>query len=188
MTLAAAILVGYAMRGRLSNLTDIRLRWGPLALLGLGMQLLPLPEAIETRAGVWILIVSFVPLTIFVWANLRSPGAPAILLGLLLNFAVIGVNLGMPVSAAALRASGQEESLQMLKEGGIRHELAGPDTLLRPLGDVIPVGGFVHQAVSAGDVAAYAGAAWMLVVGMRGRRREGEPVRAPEPELEAASP
>jgi hypothetical protein len=173
LAVVAGIAAGYLLRGRLANLPDRRIRWAPVALLGLAMQLAPLPLHLEERYGLALLITSFVPLGVFVGVNIRLPGAPLIMLGLLLNFAVIAPNGGMPVSARALVASGQGETLSMLiHDGGIRHHLAGDGDVLLFLGDVIPVGGFVGKAVSTGDLAAYAGVAWLIAAGMRPRRRE----------------
>ena len=181
LAVLAGIAAGYLLRGRLTNLSDRPIRWAPLALFGLAMQLAPLPLHLEERIGVILLIVSFVPLGIFAGANIRLPGAPLVMLGLLLNFAVIAPNGGMPVSATTLVASGQGDTLDLLiNEGGIRHHLATEADVLLFLGDVIPVGGFVSKAVSAGDLVAYTGVAWLIAAGMRPRRRD-EPVRSGVP-------
>lgn len=173
LAVMAGIVAGYVLGGRLTNLSERRIRWAPLALFGLAMQLAPLPLHLEERFGLALLIVSFVPLGVFVGANIRLPGAPLIMLGLVLNFAVIAPNGGMPVSADTLVASGQGDTLSVLiHQGGIRHHLLTDADFLPFLGDVIPVGGFISKAVSAGDLAAYAGVAWLIAAGMRVRRRE----------------
>jgi hypothetical protein len=174
MTMAGAILLGFATGGRFSNLLTRRIRWAGLAVAGLVMQMAPLPTSLEWL-GLPILIISFVPLCLFVGVNMRLPGAGLILMGVLMNFAVIAANQGMPVSRYALVESNQQATLQMLVEqGGIRHHLASSEDVLLPLGDVIPVGGVVHQAVSLGDIFAYGGVGWLLFAGMQplGRRRK----------------
>jgi hypothetical protein len=172
LSVVLAIPLGYLLGGRLRNLAGLRIRWAPVALLGLAMQMAPLPPDLE-HVGVPLLIASDIPLGVFAGANVRLPGAALLMLGLLMNFAVISANQGMPVSRHALIASGQADTLAMLVEhGGVRHHLATEDDVLLPLGDVIPVGGFVRKAVSAGDLVAYAGAAWVLAAGMRSRRAE----------------
>ncbi|MGH2691898.1 MAG: DUF5317 family protein [Actinomycetota bacterium] len=187
LTLAAGVLIGLAFGGRLGNLLGVKLRWGPMALIGLAMQGVPIPEDLE-GLGVLVLVASFVPLGLFVGANIRLPGAALLMLGLLMNFAVISANQGMPVSRHALIASGQAETLDaLLRDGGVRHHLATQDDVLRPLGDVIPVGGFVGKAVSPGDLAAYAGGGWMLVALMRRRRGGVKRVRTgPSPPAKVA--
>ncbi|MGH2710864.1 MAG: DUF5317 family protein [Actinomycetota bacterium] len=171
MTMAGAILVGFATGGRLGNLLERRFRWSGIAIAGLSMQFVPLPASLEWL-GLPILIVSFVPLCLFVGANMRLPGAGLILMGVLMNFAVIAANQGMPVSRHALVESNQQATLEsLIEQGGIRHHLASSEDVLLPLGDVIPVGGFIHQAVSLGDIFAYGGVGWMLLAGMQPVRR-----------------
>ena len=184
MTMAGAIALGVATGGRFSNLLARRIRWAGLAVGGLVMQMVPLPASLEWL-GLPILIASFVPLCLFVGANMRLPGAGLILMGILMNFAVIAANQGMPVSRHALVESNQQATLETLVEqGGIRHHLASSEDVLLPLGDVIPVGGVVHQAVSLGDIFAYGGVAWLLFAGMRPLERDRltlAPARAAAP-------
>jgi hypothetical protein len=170
-TIALAVLIGYLCGGRLSFLTGrkFRLRW--LAALGLAMQVAPTPAG-HPEIDLWLLYLSFGPLFAFVVANLRQSGVALILLGVVLNFTVIVANQGMPVSAHALAASGQQDSLHLLiTEGGAKHHLAGSGDIFMQLGDVIPIGGFVKQALSPGDVACYLGVVWLVIAGMQPSRR-----------------
>ena len=75
LTLALTLGVGYLLGGRLSNLADLRIRWAPLAVVGFAMQLINPP-------GRWPLVMllgSFVLLSVFAIANLRTPGFGVIL-------------------------------------------------------------------------------------------------------------
>jgi hypothetical protein len=176
-TIAVSVLVGYLLGGRLAGLARLRLRWAPLAAVGLALQLIP---GSAGAVSLVLLHVSFALLAAFAIANVRAriPGAWLILVGLWLNFAVIAVNQGMPVSREALVRSGQLDTLTALeREGGAKHHLTRPSDRLLFLADVIALGPPVRQALSPGDVVVYAGVAWMVVVGMRTARREPVLVR-----------
>lgn len=181
-TVAVFVLIGLATGGSLRGLSSDRLRWGYVAFAGVISQFIVL-------GGAWgyaLLMVSFVLLITFAVANIRLPGFALIVLGLSLNAAVIAANHGMPVSAAALRASNQEDTLPELEQDrdGAKHVLADEDTRLRFLGDVIPVGAPLDQVVSIGDVAAYVGVGW-FVVGSMHRRRQSDESDSPVLQTEA---
>lgn len=173
LTIPVAILVGYLAGGRLGNLADLRFRWPPAGLAGIALQFAP----VAGRGGTWLLVTSFLFLFVAAGVNRSLPGFAFILIGLWLNFVVITVNGGMPVTAHALAASGQADTLGALRSGGdTKHHLAtGADELVL-LGDAIPIPPPVHQAVSLGDLFTYSGAMWFVI---RGMRRSTVP--APEP-------
>lgn len=183
-TLVLAGMLGLLLGGRPSNLARLRIRWVPAAVVGLALQLAPVP------GNTWpllLLYVSFALLTAFGIVNVHSrvPGAWLILIGIWLNFTVIAVNQGMPVSREALVRSDQMDTLELLvEEGGAKHHLARPNDQVLFLGDVIAIGPPVRQAVSVGDVFTYAGVAWLIVAGMRSRCGEESPsvVGTSEPE------
>ncbi len=164
-----AIGLGYLLGGRLRNLAELRFRHGWAGLVGVGLQILP----VGGTGGSLILIASFVLLLFVAGANWRLPGFGLIVLGLCMNFLVIAVNEGMPVTAQALVASGQAGTLDDLQSaGGAKHHLATSEDHLLFLADRIAIPPPVRQAVSVGDVVAYAGAMWFVVAGMR--RREAD--------------
>ncbi len=166
-----SVIAGYAVGGRLRNLGRLRLRWWALAPVALAMQLVPLPSSGSARAVALGLLIASYPLLIgFAWRNLRLAGFPLIVVGLAMNLAVISFNAGMPVSCDAVRRSGQEGLCEELRrEPGLKHHLAGPGDVLIPLADVIPIGPPIRQVVSAGDIVAYSGIAWLIVAAMLGR-------------------
>ena len=169
---AVAILIGYLRGGRLAALADLRLRWQGAALLGLLLQVLLWP------GGDWPLLylyLSFVLLTAFAIVNIRVTGVALILIGVVLNFTVIVLNRGMPVSRQAVVASHQADSLgELVDDGGPKHHLASSADHLRFLGDVIAVPA-LEQAVSAGDIFTYGGVMVLIAVGMGRRRRADDP-------------
>ena len=177
-TIVLAWLLGLVIGGRPSALSSLKVRWTPAALVGLALQLAPVPGRTWPLV---LLFVSFALLISFAVVNVRArvPGFVLILAGVLMNFTVIAVNQGMPVSRSALVASHQEQTLPLLeRHAGAKHHLAGPGDELMPLADIIalpPLG----QVVSLGDVFAYSGVVWLIVAGMR--RRDEDPAPAAEP-------
>jgi hypothetical protein len=170
-----AVVIGYLVGGRLSGLGRLHIRWQAAALIGLALQFAPWPGTVLPLV---FLYLSFALLVVFAILNIRIAGFPLILLGILANFLVIGVNHGMPVSSQALIDSDQEDTRTMLvEEGGAKHHLSGPGDRLVFLGDVIAVAQ-IQQAVSVGDILSYGGVMWLIVAGMR----LGAPARrAPRP-------
>jgi uncharacterized protein DUF5317 len=169
LVISLAVITGRLTGGRLDRLPRAGVRWTLLALVGLALQLAPLPGP----AAMVLLYLSFALLLAFAAANLRRPGFPLILLGVVLNLAVIGANAGMPVSRSAIVASGQQATLGELAEDGdgVKHHLASPSTRLLPLGDVLAVPPPVKQVISLGDIAVDAGIFWFVVAAMGPRRR-----------------
>lgn len=172
------ILIGLALGGSLRNLADARLRWWPLAIAGLLLQLVPVPSRpgqLDHWAAVGFLIASYVVLLVFVAANIRLPGFALIAVGFALNAVVIGINGGMPVKDRALRqaaGSRYEQSRQrLLEKGGLKHHLARSDDVLLPLSDVVGIGGPVGNVFSPGDLLSYVGVGWTLA-GLTRRPRD----------------
>jgi hypothetical protein len=156
-TFPIAILAGYLLGGRLGNLASTSFRYGWVGLVGVALQFLPL----EGTLGYLSLVGSLLLLLFVASANWRLPGFVLILAGLWLNFIVITVNEGMPVTKEAVVASGQASTLEDLHaSGGSKHHIATPAP--------------VKQAVSVGDFVAYAGAMWFVVEGMRRRERDSD--------------
>ena len=173
LALLLAVGIGFAMGGRISGLAGLSIRFAPLAIAGLVLQFL------SPSRGSWpyvLLMLSFVLLAVFATANLRVRGFPLILAGVLMNFLVIAANHGMPVTPHALDASGQHDTLsELIRNGGQKHHLAGPGDRFLFLADVTPIPPPVAQAVSAGDLVAYAGVAYVVIAAMRRRQLEPSP-------------
>ena len=79
-------------------------------MVGLAVQFVPLPEGAggtDLAVRTAVLTFSYALLVLFAALNIRASGMLLILIGLALNLAVVSANGGMPVSAQALRDSGQ---------------------------------------------------------------------------------
>jgi hypothetical protein len=198
--IALAIVLGFVFGGGLRGIGELRLRWWGLAMGGLALQFIPLPEGnvgTDLIVRTAVLVASYLLLLSFGALNVKLPGMPLVLLGLAANLIVIAANGGMPVSAEALRGSGQADLIAQLEEAGAdKHHLLSDDDVLTPLADVIGVPKPVGQAISIGDVFQYGGLMWLVFAAMRGRipssrmasepyrgkhRRGEQPVRAPDP-------
>src|SRR3990172_8215477 len=118
LVIAAAVLLGLLLRGRVSRLESLRPHWWGLVLIGLGLQFVPLPQGTSGKdlmLRTTVLAISYGLLLAFAAANLGIKGVPLILAGLTMNAVVIVANGGTPVSADALRSSGQVEVLAWLE-------------------------------------------------------------------------
>jgi hypothetical protein len=167
---AVGLLSGLLLGGSLGNLGSVRLRWLPLAYIGLGLQVVAFPSRLlpwTTSHGaariLWL--VSYVALGALVLGNIRLPGIGLIGAGQLSNLAAITANGGdMPVTQGALTSLGVEyhrhnNSVSMPHPhlSWLVDRWAVPDWL--PLGNVY----------SVGDVIIGIGLIVAIVVAMRPR-------------------
>ena len=162
-----AMALGLLLGGSVDRFSRLPLRRRELIWVAAGAQVAaavgggPLyPIGLAASA---VLVAAFLALN----RGLRGTGLLA--LGLICNAVVVGLNGAMPVSASAAARAGT--TTQALRTGrDQRHNLAGPTTRLRRLGDVIPVPFPVRpEVVSAGDVLVAAGLAQLVLVGMQPR-------------------
>jgi Family of unknown function (DUF5317) len=174
----AALLVGFVARGSLRNFERLSVRWWGIALAGLALQAVPIPERFGSRWAVGALVASYGLLIIFVVLNRRLPAAPLILIGLILNVLVIAANGGMPVSGSAIETAGARGEGLLSGIEGTKHHLMGPDDVLTPLADVIPIPPPAGVILSAGDLCIYAGVAAFVILVMLGRFQESPPPKA----------
>lgn len=173
--IAFAFVLGLLLKGSVREFEHVRLRWWGLVVVGLGLQFVPLPigrEGGDLAIRILVLGASYGALIAFAILNRGMPGVPLVLVGLVMNAAVIVPNGGMPVSREAIERSGQSDMLAMLlEEDAAKHHLMSEDDILRPLGDVIPIPEPVGTIISPGDVFVYGGIVWVIVSIMRGRTR-----------------
>lgn len=183
MIVLICIALGIALRllsgRRLSEIGSVGLR-GEMALIVLLAAQLALPSvrlAGAERIGYYAWLGTFPCIIVIAWANRRAPGMAMLGLGLLLNFAVIASNGGMPVfSSAALIAKPGLLALT-LPTGDFVHVVGTVSTRLPWLGDVIPIPGpsWLRSVASAGDLLLFAGIVVFLGAA-RGHAGEGRAV------------
>lgn len=152
LALAVAMLRG----GRLVNLGDIQLRAWWLLFLSFGLQIgtrwLPEDDWAET-AGLAMMLISFVLLMILVVLNRSKRGMWLTGVGVLMNFAVIAVNGGMPVLAGAAEVASSFTVTAPDLSGSFKHVLLDGSSQLTFFADVIPlrIAG-IGEVISVGDI------------------------------------
>src|SRR3954463_3173139 len=127
------ILVGMLSGGRLEGLTTLRLRWVPLMLLGLIVQVAIFTDAVGRvvgEAAPAIYVASTATVLIAVLRNVSVPGVALIAAGAGCNLAAIVANGGwMPADPAALATIGGAGA-------GYTNSIVAPDPALRALTDI----------------------------------------------------
>jgi hypothetical protein len=178
LAVAVGIIVGLARRGSFANLSRTHLAGVPLVFTGVVLQV---GSTIAERAEItWLpltLVLGSFALTFgFAALNRRLPGMMLIATGALMNFTVIAVNGGMPVSIDALDRAGIGNPFERGEvTKGAHHALDDDEDRLTFLADVLPIK-VTANVVSAGDVVIWAGlllAIQQLMVGRPGKRRRG---------------
>jgi hypothetical protein len=169
-----ALVIGYALGGRLRGFEDLRInRWG-LALIGLALQWIPASKIAWVPASVVgpvMLALSYAFLVAFLVSNRWIPGAPVMQVGLLLNLAVVMVNGGMPVQGTAIERAGGDP-YALMQSSPTKHHLMTEDDVLWQLGDIVPLAPPIGDVLSIGDLLLYGGMVYSITEIMRGRRRE----------------
>lgn len=151
-----AVLLALSRGGSFDSLARTKLRMGSMVIAGLILQVLFdiwAPEWLTAGWALSIVLASNALIFAFVLLNRRTPGMPAIGLGVLLNVIVISANGAMPVSTDAIRVA---EVTSAPNEESLKHEVLGPHTRLPWLGDVLPLPR-LKEILSIGDVALLVG-------------------------------
>ena len=172
-SIAAGLLIGYALGGRVRNIEHVRLVWWQLALAGLAVQLLLFADPIQERVGSegpFIYVISTLAVLVALLRNLRLPGLAVIAAGAVLNLIPILTNGGyMPSSPEVWRELTGVAAVPVAYYSNVT--LIGPDTWFPFLGDifVFPRPLPMATAFSLGDAVIAAGAVIFLVSSMRPR-------------------
>jgi hypothetical protein len=195
-----AALVALVLHGAPVDWTHIRIRWQPLALSAMGVQLVLFNPPLNSQPwvlqwGPWIWVISMVGLLGAFLRNstlARGSRGPWLVAGLgaALNLLVVIGNGGqMPLSPQALVATkGEAHLAEHAADQDTPAELSnvvliGRQTRLEWLGDVLPEPAWLPGAnvFSLGDLLISAGFTWWAfwVSGVGGRRRARRGVRRP---------
>lgn len=194
----SACLIALLRGGQVKNLASLSLKfaWIPLVMFTLQFAIVLFPQVqseLLFDLGPWITVSTYGLLIIFLGINQRLPGMRLILVGAVLNLAVIWANGGyMPVTPEALSRSGHLDKVFVY--GDRAHVLGSKDivltqdqTRLMLLSDVLkaPQVIYIPATFSIGDVFIMAGASWLAyrVLIDDSRKR-----RALELETQAAQP
>jgi hypothetical protein len=166
--------LGYLLGGRLDHLATLRLRWAPLALIGLAVQIAIFSDPIGSLLGdavPAVYVASTAAVLVAVLRNLEIPGLPVIAIGAACNLAAIVANGGyMPADPAALQSVGGPGT-------GTSNSIPVAEPALRPLTDLFALPAWMPFAnvFSVGDVLIGIGIAATIALAMRDRRVEPAP-------------
>ena len=173
VTVVLGLAVGYALGGRIGNLSQMHLRHTWLVLASIVPQLViftPLGASIDDSVSVAVHLVTYVLLVVFVLFNRRDPGITFAGVGVVANALVIFANGGyMPASPRALQYAGflaqyETHYNSAVADQGVRLLVLG-DVMATP--DWMP---FVGNVFSVGDVLIAIGVAIVIARGMMGPR------------------
>jgi hypothetical protein len=160
------ILVGLALGGRLERLAELHLRWVPLILLGLAVQVAiytDLGGRLVGSGGPSLYVVSTALVFVAVLRNVRVAGVAVIAVGAGCNLAAIVVNGGwMPADASALASVGGLDS-------GYTNSIVVANPPLRLLTDLFALPAWLPftNVFSVGDVLIGIGVAATVAFAMR---------------------
>ena len=170
---AIGLLIGLITGGRLANLAALRIRWWALVVVGLVIQLLIFTPVLPVPHS-WLrpaYVLSDLLALVFVLANVRITGMPAVALGSASNLVAIVANGGsMPVDAHLLSVARGATYARAVAAGQepTNSVIAGPQTRLGWLTDriLIPPPFPLSTVLSIGDFLIAAGIVWVIVAGM----------------------
>jgi hypothetical protein len=174
----AGVLLGWLVGGRLEGLAGVRLRWAPLALVGLLVQVALFLEPVVERVGALgppVYVASSALVLAVVLRNISLPGLLPVAAGASLNLLAIVANGGyMPASPGALGALGKTIN------ASYSNSLLTSHPALAPLTDVfaMPAGVPFANIFSVGDVLIGIGIAWAIAAAMRGGASRNLPPRS----------
>lgn len=170
---AIGLILGRASGGKFAALGATTVRFWPVALLGLAGQVVLFSTPVAAMVGAWgpsLYVVSTTFVLMALVVNLRQPGFWLIIVGAVLNFAVIVANGGlMPASPDAWAALNGIAAVPTTDFSN--SVLAGPGTVLSFLGDnfVLPRPLPFANVFSIGDLLIGAGGAVFIFQAMHGR-------------------
>jgi hypothetical protein len=178
----AGLLLGILTRGSPVRLGELHLRWAPLIVLGMAVQLAlfssPIGNALGDAAPA-VYVLSNLVVLVAVAANFAIPGLVVVFAGGASNLLAIAANGGyMPVSAEALAAMERTTKIDY-SNSALRDNV-----LLEPLTDIftMPVWVPMSNVFSIGDVLIGVGIAIAVVAAMHGR---GPKIARPGAEADA---
>ena len=169
------IIAGWLAGGHIDRLAAVRIRWAPVALIGLLVQVVIFTEPFASAVGdaaPAVYVASSLAVLAVVLRNLDIPWVWLIAVGAGCNLAAIVANGGwMPADPRALASVGGAPS-------GPSNSIVVPDPALAPLTDLFALPAWLPFAnvFSIGDVLMAIGIAATIATAMR-RAPIAEPVR-----------
>lgn len=179
LAIALSFTIALIRGGRPRRLADVPIRYGWIALIALGLQVLMVYSP-RVELG-WLMLGSYGLLILVIGLNWKLPGMPIMGLGLALNWVVMAANGGfMPISPETLTKACLEHLAPSLQVGA--HVTNAKDILLPReatrlwwLSDVLvaPFPAPLKAVLSVGDLFLAAGAMLFIQQGMLRRTGGG---------------
>lgn len=167
--LALGILIGLIRGGKITNMTQVKIRYPWLVFLSIlteyGLIFLMRVTTVITQPIVFVSVCAqYLLLLLFLWINRHIPYTWMVGAGSLLNFLVIMLNKGsMPLSEAAMVMDVSAKNLEYLADGKLlTYHIMNEKTLLGFLGDVIYLPAPFKAFLSIGDIILFVGIMLLL--------------------------
>jgi hypothetical protein len=175
-----SLVVGLFRKGDVRRILDVEVKglgWfisAPVILLPT-VYLAHRNVEIFVKAGPFIFLLSQILILIGLFCNRKRSGVPIIFIGMLLNILVMAANGGsMPVNADLLPDLGLDDLSGWLTDPRvIKHTLAGDQTRLYWLGDVIGTPWPSARVLSLGDLIMMVGLFIMIQKLLVDKKKEG---------------
>ncbi|MGP8180237.1 MAG: DUF5317 family protein [Acidimicrobiales bacterium] len=189
LAVAAGLLAGWVTGGSGRALSELRFQHPSLVVGAVAAQAaLELPGIRGLPSGLRfaIVVVTYLVVAWWLFENVRaSSGGSRFGLGLVevgwtLNLLAIIPNRGMPVSESALKRAGIAPSTSVTVGHLSKHVPLNHGTVLRALGDVIPLSWF-RSVISIGDIMMAVGIGLLVAAAMRAPAPAESPGATPEP-------
>jgi hypothetical protein len=165
--LVAGFIAGLVIGGRAGGLADLRLRWVPVFLGGLLVQVVLFSGPVANRIGElgpMLYVGSTAVVFAAVLRNVRIPGLPVVAIGAAANLAAITANNGyMPASPGALAAIGYALGAEYSNSAVVARPALEPLTDIFALPRCVPF----FNIFSVGDILIAAGVAIVIALAMR---------------------
>ncbi len=187
IAIVLSLLIGFLVGGSLKPMAHLRIRYLPLLVAGLVIQVLMFTPILGRNElvqdiGPYIYIGTLFTTLFAMFKNISIPGMPIIILGAILNALVITANGGfMPSPTSALAEAGLLEHVEIEEQRKAEGDwvlsnstVSDDDTRLGFLGDVIvvPERYPFSNVYSLGDIIIAIGAAVAIITVMRSRPEE----------------
>lgn len=176
--LVVAILLGWATKGSLAQLTETDIKLWYFFIIGFLLQISSIlfypifvDSSLVNDLYYITIFLSYTLILLAAWKNRHLSGIVIYGIGALLNSIVILSNGGrMPVSAEGLQQVGKGDQIASFEIGRMKHQLLTEDTHFTYLADVIPINipfVFNPDVISIGDIFITLGIAWFIYSNMK---------------------
>lgn len=170
------IILGVIGNGKISNITDMRIRGLILVILSVAVQISPIflvkIQALRPYLSIFPFI-ALVLMTLAVFLNISRKGMKIILIGSLLNILVMASNnFYMPIDFSSLEWAGLSPLLESIKSGSIigYMNIEASNLIGTYLGKILPLPSFypLSKVLSIGDIVITLG----IILFFRGEMRK----------------